>query len=76
MDFRYLTTEFGLAKESKIQVLNTFFFIFMSSYAEMSFWSSKKSLMRVNFFYSSKRLIRVLKKNFKLTYSKMLGPNN
>jgi hypothetical protein len=54
MDFRYLTTEFGLAKESKIQVLNTFFFIFMSSYAEMSFWSSKKSLMRVNFFILQK----------------------
>jgi hypothetical protein len=39
-DFRSLTTEFRLAK-TKTKVERAFFFIFMSSYAEMSVWAQK-----------------------------------
>jgi hypothetical protein len=42
LDFQYITTEFGLAKELKTKVEMVFFFIFMSSYAEMSFWGLQK----------------------------------
>jgi hypothetical protein len=35
LDFQFLTTEFRLAKEFKNQSRKDFFFIFMSSYAEM-----------------------------------------
>jgi hypothetical protein len=38
LDFQYLTAEFGLAKE---KVEKAFFFIFMSSCAEISFWAQK-----------------------------------
>jgi hypothetical protein len=38
LDFQFLKTNFGLAKEFLEQSRNAFFVIFMSSYAEMSFW--------------------------------------
>jgi hypothetical protein len=40
--FQCLTTEYGVAKE--FQSSNNFLFIFLSSYAEMSFRDPKKSL--------------------------------
>jgi hypothetical protein len=41
LDFQYVTTELGLAKNSKIKEAKEFFLIFMSSYAEMSFRAQK-----------------------------------
>jgi hypothetical protein len=42
LDFQYLTTEFGLAKNSKTKVEKVFFFIFLSSCPEMSFFFGPK----------------------------------
>jgi F0F1-type ATP synthase membrane subunit a len=41
-DFQFLTTEFGMEKNSKNKVEKTFFFIFISSYSGMIFWGPKK----------------------------------
>jgi hypothetical protein len=40
--FNYLQLNLDLQKNSKTKVEKPFFFIFMSSYAEMSFWCPKK----------------------------------
>jgi hypothetical protein len=42
LDFQYLTTEIGLVKEFKTKKEKAFFFILLSSSAEMSFWGSNK----------------------------------
>jgi hypothetical protein len=42
LDFQFLTTEFGLAKNAKTKVEKVFFFILMSSYAEVSFGAKKR----------------------------------
>jgi hypothetical protein len=39
LDFQFLTTEIGLATD---QCRQRVYFIFMSCYAEMSFWGPKK----------------------------------
>jgi hypothetical protein len=66
LDFEFLTSELGLTKNSKIKVGKAFFFIFMSSYAEMSFWVPKKRKVkkrtRVQTFFTSNGLICVYKK--------------
>jgi hypothetical protein len=48
LDFRSLTTEFELAKNSKTKEENAFFFIFLSPYAEMSFFGPKKVKKSLN----------------------------
>jgi quinol-cytochrome oxidoreductase complex cytochrome b subunit len=47
LDFQFPSTEFELAKNSNTNVTKAFFFIFMSSYAEMSFWGQKNRKNRV-----------------------------
>jgi hypothetical protein len=43
LDFHYQTTEFVLSKKSKIKEENACFFIFISFYADMSFWNPKRT---------------------------------
>jgi hypothetical protein len=42
LDLQFSTTIFRSAKEFKTKAEKEFFFIFMSSYAEMSMWGPKK----------------------------------
>jgi hypothetical protein len=48
LDFRSLTTEFILAQNSTTKVGNAFFFIIMSSYAEMRLLEPKKGMKSLN----------------------------
>jgi hypothetical protein len=60
LDFRFLTIEWIGKRTSKTKLEKTFFFIFMSSYSEMSFMSKKvkKSLNKIPTFeaYSCQKI--------------------
>jgi hypothetical protein len=58
LDFQFPTAEFGLAKEIEDQSRKAFFCIFLSSYAKMSFWGSKKRQVSKTVFWLYVLIVR------------------